>query len=50
MSKERLDIHQHLTDRIISAIEAGAGNWLTQWHRGSGNRYPTTTPRYFPVD
>lgn len=27
MSKERFDIHQHLTDRIVAAIEAGAGHW-----------------------
>jgi len=27
MSKERFDIHQHLADRIVSAIEAGAGQW-----------------------
>jgi len=27
MSKERFDIHQHLTDRIVTAIEAGAGKW-----------------------
>jgi antirestriction protein ArdC len=46
MSKERFDIHQHLTDRIVSAIEAGAGEWQMPWHRGrhpvniaSGNKY-----------
>lgn len=47
MSKQRFDIHQHITDRIISAIEAGAGDWQMPWHRGgghpvnvaSGNRY-----------
>jgi antirestriction protein ArdC len=40
MTKERFDIHQHLTDRIVSAIEAGAGQWQMPWHRGSGNRHP----------
>jgi antirestriction protein ArdC len=40
MSKERFDIHQHLTDRIVSAIEAGAGEWQMPWHRGSGGRHP----------
>jgi antirestriction protein ArdC len=40
MSKERFDIHQHLTDRIVSAIEAGAGKWQMPWHRGSGGRHP----------
>jgi hypothetical protein len=35
MSKERFDIHQHLTDRIVSAIEAGAGRWQMPWHRVS---------------
>jgi antirestriction protein ArdC len=40
MSKERFDIHQHLTDRIVSAIEAGAGEWQMPWHRGSGSRHP----------
>jgi hypothetical protein len=40
MSKERFDIHQHLTDRIVSAIEAGAGQWQMPWHRGSGGRHP----------
>jgi antirestriction protein ArdC len=40
MSKERFDIHQHLTDRIVAAIEAGAGEWQMPWHRGSGGRHP----------
>ncbi len=40
MSKERLDIHQHLTDRIVSAIDAGAGQWQMPWHLGSGGRHP----------
>ena len=40
MSKERFDIHQHLTDRIVAAIEAGAGKWQMPWHHGSGGRMP----------
>jgi hypothetical protein len=40
MSKERFDIHQRLTDRIVSAIEAGAGEWQMPWRRGSGGRHP----------
>ena len=40
MSKERFDIHQHLTDRIVAPIEAGAGQWQMPWHRGSGSRHP----------
>ncbi|WP_342760629.1 ArdC family protein [Bradyrhizobium sp. CSA207] len=40
MSKERFDIHQHLTDRIVAAIEAGTGQWQMPWHRGSGGRHP----------
>lgn len=40
MSKERFDLHQHITDRILTAIEAGAGKWQMPWHRGSGSRHP----------
>lgn len=40
MSKNRFDIHQHLTDRIVAAIEAGAGRWQMPWHCGSGGRHP----------
>lgn len=40
MSKERFDIQQHLTDRIVAAIEAGAGSWQMPWHRGSGGKHP----------
>ena len=27
------DVHQHVTDHIIDAIEAGAGDWRMPWHR-----------------
>jgi len=40
MSKDRFDIHQHLTDRIVASIEAGAGQWQMPWHRGNGGRHP----------
>jgi antirestriction protein ArdC len=36
MSKERFDIHQHITDRIVSAIERGAGDFRLPWHRAAG--------------
>jgi len=29
----RLDVHQHVTDQIIAAIEKGAGSWEMPWHR-----------------
>jgi antirestriction protein ArdC len=37
MTKERFDIHQHITDKIVSAIERGAGEFRLPWHRGTGN-------------
>jgi antirestriction protein ArdC len=37
MSKERFDIHQHITDKIVSAIERGAGEFRLPWHRSAGN-------------
>ena len=37
MTKERFDIHQHITDKIVSAIERGAGDFRLPWHRGTGN-------------
>jgi len=40
MAKTAFDIHQHITDRIVTAIEAGAGKWQMPWHRGSGGRHP----------
>ena len=35
---DRRDIYQIVTDRIIAAIEAGAGDWKMPWHitKGSG--------------
>ncbi len=37
MTKERFDIHQHITDQIVSAIERGAGEFRLPWHRSAGN-------------
>ena len=37
MTKERFDIHQHITDKIVSAIERGAGDFRLPWHRSAGN-------------
>jgi antirestriction protein ArdC len=37
MTKERFDIHQHITDKIVSAIERGAGEFRLPWHRSAGN-------------
>lgn len=33
----RLDVHQAVTDQIVAAIEAGAGEWQMPWHRSGGN-------------
>jgi antirestriction protein ArdC len=37
MKSERFDIHQHITDQIITAIERGAGEFRLPWHRSAGN-------------
>ena len=37
MKTERFDIHQHITDKIVSAIERGAGEFRLPWHRSAGN-------------
>lgn len=34
---ERFDIHQHITNQIVAAIEAGAGEFRLPWHRAAGN-------------
>lgn len=36
MSNERRDIHQQITDQIITAIEAGAAEFRLPWHRADG--------------
>ncbi len=37
MKSERFDIHQHITDQIIAAIENGAGEFRLPWHRSARN-------------
>jgi antirestriction protein ArdC len=32
--KERFDIHQHITNQIVAAIERGAGEFRLPWHTG----------------
>ncbi len=34
--KERFDIHQHITNQIVAAIERGAGEFRLPWHRSAG--------------
>jgi hypothetical protein len=36
-NQERFDIHQHITDQIVAAIERGAGEFRLPWHRSGGN-------------
>jgi N-terminal domain of anti-restriction factor ArdC len=37
VKRERFDIHQHITDQIIAAIECGVGEFQLPWHRSAGN-------------
>jgi antirestriction protein ArdC len=37
MSNDRLDIHQHITDQIITLIEQRPGEFRLPWHTGTGN-------------
>lgn len=37
MKEQRFDIHQHITNQIVAAIENGAGEFRLPWHRGTGN-------------
>jgi antirestriction protein ArdC len=37
MTKERFDIHQHITDKIVNAIERGARDFRLPWHRATDN-------------
>jgi antirestriction protein ArdC len=40
-TRPRRDIHQQVTDNIIQAIKAGAGDWQMPWHRsGEGLNRP----------
>jgi antirestriction protein ArdC len=49
MSKKRSDIHQHVTDRIIAAIEARAGKRQMLCHRGSGGKSPVNVESDKPI-
>ena len=37
MTKERFDIHQRITDKIVNEIERGAGDFCLPWHRSAGS-------------
>jgi antirestriction protein ArdC len=37
MKEQRFDIHQHITDQIVAAIEKGAGEFRLPWHRSAGS-------------
>jgi hypothetical protein len=36
MKTDRVDIHQHITDKIVRAIEHGAGEFHLPRHRSTG--------------
>ena len=38
---ERFDIHQHITNQIITAIEQGAGDFCLPWQRGGSIMHST---------
>lgn len=33
MKSQRFDVHQHITNQIVAAIERGAGDFRLPWHR-----------------
>src|SRR5919106_3589978 len=35
---QRHDVYEAITDRVIAAIEAGAGEWEMPWHRSGVSR------------
>ena len=37
MNTSHFDVHQHITNQITSAIEAGAGDFKLPWHRPSAD-------------
>jgi antirestriction protein ArdC len=37
MKTGRFDIRQRITDKIVSAIERGAGDFRLPWHRSAGS-------------
>lgn len=40
MTSKHVDIHQIITDKIITTIEAGAGEFIMPWHRRTGGLKP----------
>src|SRR5690606_28145006 len=41
MTAQRIDVYTQVTNNIIAAIEAGAGDWQMPWHRsGEGLNRP----------
>jgi antirestriction protein ArdC len=41
MTKDRFNIHQHITNQIITAIERGAGDYRLPWHNNGSITCPT---------
>lgn len=41
MLKKKLDIHQTITDKIVAAVENGAGDFVMPWHRKEGRSQTT---------
>jgi antirestriction protein ArdC len=37
MSTDRFDVHQHITDQIVAAIENGVGEFRLPWRRAGGS-------------
>ena len=40
MSQQHFDIHQHITNQIVAAIEQGPGQFRLPWHRGGSTMCP----------
>jgi antirestriction protein ArdC len=40
MLTKTLDIHQTITDKIVAAVEVGAGDFVMPWHRKKGGLKP----------
>lgn len=40
MKTTRFDVHQEITNRIVTAIEAGAGTFVMPWHRAPNTKAP----------
>ena len=45
MTKERFDIHQHVTDKIVSAIEHGAGDFDRSHNCGIASAHTKAIPK-----